>query len=361
MKSQPVKARSLGNFSFARGVGMILVIMGHSCSFMATQNYQHGFTLFENAISVIGEGFMIMFFMISGFSFYKRKFKKCLRTQAKLFLGPYYIVFALIIISKCLNVIIRHRPFPNVLLPTYLFGLNALGGKVIGGYQISDIGIFWFIWALFGGWIIYNQISQIRNGKIKNILVLLCVISGWLLTCFSKIYPFCIHAMLLAVGGLAAGVYIQKNKLLERPWTISMRAGVICFSMISLAFGNMKIMQGIWKLGILDICGVFSVGLVLMKFFYWIERKQENSNLCVVCWIEMIGFYSLWIICIHAYESQVFPWWVLSYYFSPMMSSILCFICRCCAIFIIFFLVKKVRYYFMKYKCRKNKIVLDSE
>ena len=62
---------SIGFFDFARGIGIIGVLMGHSILLW----YPMTFTdrPFGNLNSVIGSSIMAMFFMISGYGFQRRK------------------------------------------------------------------------------------------------------------------------------------------------------------------------------------------------------------------------------------------------------------------------------------------------
>ena len=135
---------TLGYFNLAKGFGMVLILLGHSITpFYPRPELSEG--LFSGAGSVLGGGIMAMFFMISGFGFYSRSPKRCLRIQTKTLLLPYCITTAAILITKYLLSLIKNRPFGQngaELALTYLLGLNAEGGHTLGGIAIESVSIF---------------------------------------------------------------------------------------------------------------------------------------------------------------------------------------------------------------------------
>ena len=110
---------------------------------------------------------------------------RCLKVQAKLLLRPYFVVAAAVILTKIALAIVRQRPFSlhgGEYVPTYLFGLNAEGGGWILGVPVESVSILWFVLALFGGWILYNEISQLGSQALRLVCVLCCVVIGYLMT-----------------------------------------------------------------------------------------------------------------------------------------------------------------------------------
>ena len=84
------------------------------------------------------------------------------------------------------------------------------------GIPIESVSIFWFVLALFGGWNLYNAIVQLKSVRMQCFLSAGCVVLGYFLTKLSKIWPFCLPMVLIAVGYLAAGEWIRKNHLLRK-------------------------------------------------------------------------------------------------------------------------------------------------
>ena len=213
-RSEPNVSRTLGlgYFNLARGLGMVLIVLGHSINLYLDPLPTGNGGFFSGAGSVFGGGIMAAFFMISGYGFYKRKPHKCFAIQRKLLLLPYCIVAAAVIISKFLLAVVRQRSFMEnggEFVLTYLLGLNAEGGGTLWGIPVESVSIFWFVLALFGGWLIYNCIAQITSNRLRVLLTAACVILGYVLTLFSKIWPWCLPMALIAVGYLHAGAELK--------------------------------------------------------------------------------------------------------------------------------------------------------
>ena len=101
MKSELNKSESnvsrtlgLGYFNLARGLGMLLIVLGHSMNLYLEPQPTGSGGLFSGAGSVFGGGIMAAFFMISGYGFYKEKPRKCFSMQRTLTLLHYCRVYA---------------------------------------------------------------------------------------------------------------------------------------------------------------------------------------------------------------------------------------------------------------------------
>ena len=85
MKGEQKKGLSLGYFNLARGLGMFLIILGHT---MNLYRMEEKTGIFSGMGSVVGGGIMAAFFMISGFGFFRRSFRKCFLHTEKTFASP---------------------------------------------------------------------------------------------------------------------------------------------------------------------------------------------------------------------------------------------------------------------------------
>ena len=336
MRKVSETAASLGYFNLARGLGMVLILLGHSITPFFPE-YESTHTLFAGAGSVLGGGIMTMFFMISGFGFYSRSPKKCLATQYKLLLKPYIITATAILLTRLVLALLKQRPFADhggELVLTYLLCLNAEGGGQIGKIPIESVSIFWFILALFGGWVIFNSIFRLKSKKQQTILIGTCVTVGYLLTLVSQIWPFCLPMMLLSVGYLAAGYGMRQRLLLERRlpgwcWTL-----LLTTACLSAAFGRVNMVACQWKLGLLDVAGSFCTGFLLMRLYCGFMQKHIQGP--IIRLLEAVGFRSIWIVFLHGYEKVIFPWYRLEELLPNSLAAAVCFAGRCAVIFILF-------------------------
>lgn len=329
-------AASLGYFNLARGLGMVLILLGHSITpfFPAHAPAQ---TLFAGAGSVLGGGIMAMFFMISGFGFYSRSPKKCLSMQSKLLLKPYFLTAAAILLTRIALALLKQRPFAEhglELVPTYLLGLNAEGGGQIGSIPIESVSIFWFILALFGGWVIYNGIFRLKSAKLQTLCIAGCITAGYLLTLISKVWPYCLPMMLLSVGYLAAGWQMRQHHLLERKlpgWCWALLAAVTA---LSAAFGGVNMVACQWKLGLLDVAGSFCAGFLLMRLYCRFLALGLHGP--VIRTLEAIGFHSIWVVFLHGYEKVIFPWYRLGDLLPGPLAVAVCLAARCAVMYVLF-------------------------
>lgn len=332
MKSN--KIGGIGYFNAARGLGMLYVLLGHSAALYWNSVYDGAGA---GAGRVISSGVMVMFFMISGYGFFKRKPQKCVRIQLKLLVKPYAMTAVAIWISKLLLSWFKGRPYMEnggELIITYLLGLNAINGGQIGKFAFNSISILWFLLALCGGWIIYNGILQLQSRKWQKICIFGCIVLSVVFSHISEIWPFCLPMVFLAVGYLAAGDQMRKRKWLEQclPWW---GYGILVIITIpSILWGDIDILGCKWKLGIIDVISSFILGFLFMKVYVFCMKKIQGGWLLDK--IESIGMHSLWIMCIHGYEKVMIPWYRLEMYFPSGISTVICCIGRGIVIWVLF-------------------------
>lgn len=330
MNNRPAKYNNLGYFNLARGIGIILILLGHSVvPFMAAANATSG-GIFSGAGSVLGGGVMAMFFLISGFGFYTRTPKKCFKNQARLLLYPYYQVAGLLIAARLALTILRGRNLwatLTELLLTLPLCVNAENAGALFGEPLKSVTILWFILALFGGWVIYNGICRVKDVKKQNYLLLLCLILSWALTLISKAWPLCLPMALLAACYLAVGYTIKQKNLLAEKLPLQAWVFMGSITLISCAFGVVDIGAGIWKLGLIDVVATFCIGFMLLRLYARFMNLEIHNDL--IHQIERIGNRSIWIVFFHAIEKSLFPWYRLKgLVASPLLCILICFVCR---------------------------------
>lgn len=337
MNTERESCTSLGHFHMARGLGMVLILLGHSITpFFRPDGTETVRSLFSGAGSVLGGGMMAMFFMISGIGFFCRRPGKCIATQTKLLLKPYYITAAAVLLTKALLALVKQRPFADhgaEYILTYLLGLNAEGGGTLLGFPIESVSIFWFILALYTAWLLFNSILRIKSRTAQMLLVTLCVTASWLLTLVSDVWPFCLPIGLLSVGYLAFGYAIRQHQLLDRKLPFWCWAVIWSITLICAAFGGVSIVSCRWQLGLLDVAGSFCVGFLLMRLYHWFMSANRRGALLRL--LEGVGLHSIWIVFLHGYEKVIFPWHKLLLLFPdrPVLCVCLCFLLRSAVIY----------------------------
>lgn len=327
---------SIGFFNFARGCGIFFVIAYHSLIHFYPLTYQE--RIFGNFLPNLGAGLMVMFFMISGYGFYPQKNKKCIRTQAKLLLKPYFITVCMVLLAKLGLAIVERRSFwqfGGQYIFSYLLAVNEGWEGTILGLKVDNVAMFWFFWSLFGAWIIYNCISRLKNESVKRVLVVCCVCLGWALTLVSKVWIYMIPDMLIVVGFLFIGHWMRESSWLEKTKLPAWEYFLLLFpAFITLAFGGIDMYSFTWILGPLDLLGSVCLGLLLCRFFTWFAAFEIENRATET--VSYMGFHTLWILCIHAFEEKVFPWYRLEFMFSgkKYLAVMVCFVLRCLVIWI---------------------------
>lgn len=173
---------------------------------------------------------------------------------------------------------------------------------------------------------------------------------SYILTLISKVWPYCFPMMLLAVGYLAAGEFVKKYNLLARKISPKWWVLIVGSTVISGIFGDVNIVACQWRLGLVDVWGTFCAGFLILRFYALFMKKEKTGKIIGV--LEEIGFDSISVVCIHAYEKIIFPWYRVSVFFpvQPWIGVGLCFFGRCIVIYLIYKM-----FFFVKGKIRRKK------
>lgn len=313
-KTGPVNR--IGMFDTFKGIGMLLVVFGHTFSggFSGFGNHLMG-KLFQLFLVPVGVSLIPAFFMISGYGFRKRPVRKCIRQQAELLLKPYLIVAVATSLCHLLFHYLAFGYWPASVRET----LKVAGGfllalphnAAINGMDFFGCGAVWYIVALFVGWILLDLIMNTVQVKYVGPAVILVTLTGWLAGCL-YMFPFCLSQGMIAVGFLYIGYRAKKNRIfLDGP----NRKGACCiflacavsafFSAYSGQTDNMDL--GIWTGGPISILMDAVIGVGMVMLILKLDRF-ENYFLNI---LQRIGRDSLLIFCIHTVEMIAVPWYLL--------------------------------------------------
>lgn len=360
MVHTPKKYNTLGYFNLARGLGILMIIIGHSVSPFLAAFPSEKVIMFANAGYVFGGGVMAMFFMISGFGFYVRKPKKCLTIQTKMLLKPYFLVGLSILALRILSGLLKGRNLLSILLQgllPYLLGMNAENIGALAGEPIRSITVMWFVMSLFVAWNIYNSICRLNSRAVKIILVGLCVTFGWVLSDIAKAWPFCLPMGLITVGYLSVGYQINQQQLLDKAFPGYLLPPMLIIIVLSCAIGNVDMGAGIWKTGPLDVAASFCIGYLLLRLYAGFMAQDVHHP--VLSAVEWAGSRSIWFLSLHAFEKSALPWYRLHNLLQghPFISTLLCLVFRICLIWMLHSIISKLKRY--KTRTKKPKIAID--
>lgn len=349
--------KSLGYFNLLRGYGILWVLIFHTRILYFERSLETQYLL-----TITGAGLMAMFFIVSGFGFYKRKTIRCLKTQFRLILVPYIWMCAFVLLERVAYDIVRGIPFSEnggSLVLTYLFGLCVYPERTVAGFPVSFVGLFWFLLALFTGWIIYNQISQIKDQKIIRLSVIGCVALGWLLPKISDLWPYCIPQGLLTAGCLYLGETIRKNGWLERKLSPAIYAIALIWIGVSEIYGGGDMGTNYWRLGPFDVISAYLIGLLFIRIYYRLYPYIPENKITDM--LETVGGESFLIFCIHGAERVTVPWYIIQRYIgNPVTGTCLYFCLRCLLIYIAYKAVKEIQR-LINHRKRRKKVRITLE
>lgn len=307
MEPKPIRI-GLGSFDLAKGVAMILTVLGHLTYFFDTGKLPLLMPLFV-ILKPMGM-LMPMFFIISGYGYREKSVGQMLRLTFKSFIVPYLWVAAVFTAVYPVTCILAYRTglrFAGEVtlryLAAFLLGIPK-SGKVLFGVELLHCSAVWFFLASFISVNLLNLIVKVRKTAAQLLLTLGCVLAGYFLI-RRDINFYCIPQGLMAVGCSYLGMVIRQRKLLERwgnRWQLY--AVLIPIVLAHSIFGHMNLCLGEFRLGLADFAGSVCTALLFLCAGVYLGRMEWR-------WldgIKQIGVYTYWILCIHVVEDGCMQW-----------------------------------------------------
>lgn len=310
MKNRKVRI-TLSSFDFIKGIAMISIILLHMLNndHFVVQKLPF-FRPF--LISLRASGYIIpMFFIISGFGFKPMSAVKVLKKTFSEMVIPYlWVMFVISVLYPIVFYIQNYSwtesfHFTMCFILAYFLGVPEYG-KVFLGYNIAWVSAVWYLLALFVAFNVLNLILKTKNITRQFILVLLCVLAGYVLI-IREINYYCIAHGLMAVGFCYTGYTIKKCKLLERYLNcVWLYITLIPVTLVQATWGFFNMGPGEFRYGLFDYIGAGLAGVLFMFIGVYFGQFECKAT----AWIKQIGVYTYWILCIHSVEMG-FPQWAV--------------------------------------------------
>lgn len=213
-------------FDVAKGVGILLVIVGH----MYDDYFDYSW--FHILHNIIYSFHMPLFFFVSGFFLYKRNgiYGGKIRGRAKALFLPYFFVGGIKILIITLHNWMHEmdfmfaidmikmqnwNKFEQTALAAFWGVLYGLGETRYNPFYINNVGALWYLPALFfASWIVLQLIDK----KYVTVYICLIALGGWITSImFAFRMPFSLQAGMVAalyvyIGYLANKKQLFKNK-----------------------------------------------------------------------------------------------------------------------------------------------------
>ena len=300
----------IGSFDFAKGLGMIGVILGHSAQDVALDNAFVSYGIIPAIITItLMYAMLPMFDIISGYGSRGNKPVKHARKQLKL-LFTFYGIFAVgvLLIDIVKVFFITGFAFGDVLRNILAMLVMAEHDLTLFGFQVGNIGPMWFFVSLCLGKIVLNQILLVRNEKIQILLMFLVLIPFY----FSiklDLAVFCLAPMFSVVIFLYIGYCLSKYKVYKsdsRLLRVAFILGIIVFYALA-AFNGIFISIAGNNWGNNVFVGLFTAalgGVVLT----WLSLEYGNTLFRKAGFIREIGRKSIFVLLAHSIEYMTIPW-----------------------------------------------------
>lgn len=281
--------RRIEQFDLLKGIGIILVVIGH-CSI---SKYFH---------SIIYSFHMPLFFIVSGFFYYKQKTSSLLFKTIRHLLLPYsFFVILNFLFSVIFKVVSTH----NIVEAT----TSTI--SIIEPLNEDCYILFrsiWFIIVLFLVINIYNILSQIMGHYLLIILSLICYLCGYLLQFYVDI-PFFIDTTLSVIfyysfGNITSIIYNKYGT--PHKFTIFIGSLLfIVFIFCAIIFHpkiDYKYNEFVWWTPFL------SIPMTISLYFICILINSSHSVLILAIKkiLLVCGFFSLSILGFHRLFQDLF-------------------------------------------------------
>lgn len=279
------KTQRIEWIDIAKGIGILLVILGHSVKFGGAIH------------NLIFSFHMPLFFVLSGITYKQRDNKTFICRKFRTLIMP-YVVFS--IIGFVLSVMIpfwrNGLSIKTVIKDIYLANPNA-----------ANVSSIWFLVALFWVEIIFNFIQK-YNEKIQYIIIGVCLGLGFLYSNLIHMItflpegrlPFNIDSSLIALTFFAIGVWLKKIITNKRLFFVNCILFIISF----VLNGRVNLHGLTFHNPLLYLLESISGTFILIFICYMLSTKIKQKTMIEP--LKWIGKHSLIIIGIQAIAVRIY-------------------------------------------------------
>lgn len=249
-----------------------------------------------------------IFFFITGYFTNDRKnMRSFIKNKIRTLLIPYTITCLAIIIIGAVEGYFAGNAKDAALGWIYA-SIYGAGDSYAEPFCIKAIGAIWFLWATFWG-SVFLRVSFKFNKYFRLCFVIGLFVAGYASRCICW-FPFSIQAGACATLFMYMGYLLNDVKIYIVKMSQEAKIFGVGFAIVTwMAF--IKNFQSFWLVhcdigrGIIDIFGCGCACIVIMLISWLIDNK--TSILAEI--LAFFGKYSLFVLCIHIIELNLFPWW----------------------------------------------------
>lgn len=315
-----MKNNRIDYIDFIRGVGIILMIMGHVWFGEIFDKWIHAFH-------------MPLFFVVSGF-FYTKNNKRTYLTIVK---------------KNVLSLIVPYIVLSTFYLILYylLYGYNSMLGMIkyvclFNTTTFPIAGAMWFLTSLFWTIIIYTSMDRLIHNNILKNIIFICI--PVVITFFSSkmmVLPFGLSQSIVGIGFYHFGNKLYKykdSKLLVKIKRMNILFVFLLFvinSIIILSNKNINM-----RISLYDNFILFWINAIVAILILWYcSRKICEYNFKSINFIKNIGENSIVYLCFNQIAIMLSR--ELLIYKIKYLDRLITLICTMIILYIIYFIIKK--------------------
>lgn len=288
------KKQRLVYVDIAKGIAMLCIIAGH----FGIVSVNHVVYTFH----------VPLFFLLSGYFLSTRQpLPDYLKTKARQLLVPYYI--------GCVGIAIFGFFMSLALGGTFADAVERVCGIVgaavyaagtphVEPFAVQQIGLLWFLWALFiGGAVVRFALFS----KVPGLIVSVAAFLGWSSAQFVWL-PLSVQAGLMASFFMYLGYWAKTKDFLSKETNTLVVAACVVLWCVCLYFGmSVNIVSGFVGGGVVAIAGSIAASYLIVLFSRLIERHLHAA----ARFLSYFGQVTLVVMLFHAVADYTFPWYLL--------------------------------------------------
>lgn len=281
----------------ARGIGLMLVIISHSCGLNTYLIYYY----------------IPLFFVLSGYVYKEgRSYGENIKRKAKRLLLPYFGYSAVLFLFYAL---IGHRTAEEMKLSAFgiiysrfcLYDTTLVGDDNLYLFTVAN-GAMWYLTAFFAAGLVFHLVIDrclaSRKFLIGCIVVLLLITMA--LSELPILLPWSADVACVAAVFMIAGTLLGRAEFYEKPWNIPLILATFVVYMV-LCTVNPGINMSIREYGIygwLSVPAFVVIGLSGSMLCIWVARLIQNIFLGSL--LAYIGQNTIILLAFHIFGLEIF-------------------------------------------------------
>lgn len=334
----PVKNQRDPIFDIMKGIGIILVIVGHS-------SIPHTLGTFISSFHIP------LFFFIAGYFSKETTTKELLKKSTPRLISPYIFTSILICFGAfCIdlsNYTFSDGFFTQRQIIAHLAGYNS--GPTFGNFN-EIVQVIWFLLALFWAKIVLNIICNHTKKDYQRIIILSSIsLTGMIIHNF-MFTPWFFSQGLFASIFIFIGRYIKEHSILQTEQYKHHMPKLFAIWIFCLCFSSSG---GMWKCKFGDFYFLNLIGALGAFFLLYSIIRHLSTNTFFWKSLQKIGEYSIIFLCAHSIEITLVKWRIVSVFLGIPLRYFTIF--QLAGRFTLIFIIS---YAFLKCRFTKEKIFL---